>query len=65
MATIVNKGWEYSRFGVGWVRRERDTADDWQAVGYEDVPSEVIDEDAAIAARKRSGGRTSGSLGVG
>jgi hypothetical protein len=41
--SIVIEGWEYARFGDGWVARAAATDDDWAAVRLDDVPAEVID----------------------
>lgn len=35
-------GKEYTQFGDGWLVREEGSTEDWQPVGQDDVPADVI-----------------------
>lgn len=44
--------YEYSRFGNGFVRRTKDTTDDWMSCPQDDVPAEFFAEETKTAARR-------------
>lgn len=53
--------YEYSRFGDGFVRRVKDSSEDWAACQLDDVPAEVLQEEQRV--KVREGVRDAGGSG--
>lgn len=47
--------YEYTRFGAGFMRREKDSTGDWQPCALDDVPAGWLEEDEARQTRIRLG----------